>query len=186
MVKGDSSLSMKIRQYVIAGRKLPTEEDSNPTIYRMRIFASDEVRAKSRFWYFLRRMNKVKKSNGEIVSVKEVQEKHTNHCKTYGLMIRYETRTIITNMYREYRDTSVCGAVGRMYQDMAGRHRARPETIHIINAAVIPTSEQVRRPHTREFYNPEIKFPLIHQTTRPSSKRFRSTFVANRPTTLSR
>lgn len=36
------------------GRHLPTESDPNPKIYRMRIFAVNEVVAKSRFWYFLR------------------------------------------------------------------------------------------------------------------------------------
>jgi large subunit ribosomal protein L18Ae len=38
----------------------------------MRIFAEDEVHAKSRFWYFLKRSNKVKKASGEILSVSEV------------------------------------------------------------------------------------------------------------------
>ena len=38
----------------------------------MRIFAPNEVVAKSRFWYFLRGLRKVKKATGEIVSVNAV------------------------------------------------------------------------------------------------------------------
>jgi hypothetical protein len=38
----------------------------------MRIFAPNQVVAKSRFWYFLRGLKKVKKATGEIVSVNEV------------------------------------------------------------------------------------------------------------------
>ena len=38
----------------IVGRHLPTENEPTPKIYRMRIFAPNEVVAKSRFWYFLR------------------------------------------------------------------------------------------------------------------------------------
>jgi large subunit ribosomal protein L18Ae len=38
----------------------------------MRIFANDEVLAKSKFWYYLRKLNKVKKAHGEILSVNEV------------------------------------------------------------------------------------------------------------------
>jgi large subunit ribosomal protein L18Ae len=38
----------------------------------MRIFAADAVIAKSKFWYYLRRLNKVKKAHGEILSVNEV------------------------------------------------------------------------------------------------------------------
>ena len=49
------------------GRRLPTEANGDPTLYRMRIFAPDEVAAKSRFWYFLKKLKKIKKAVGEIV-----------------------------------------------------------------------------------------------------------------------
>lgn len=39
----------------------------------MRLFAPNEVVAKSRFWYFLKKLRKVKKSAGEIVSLNEVR-----------------------------------------------------------------------------------------------------------------
>lgn len=35
----------------------------------MRIFAPNTVVAKSRFWYFLMKLRKVKKSNGEIITI---------------------------------------------------------------------------------------------------------------------
>lgn len=54
------------------GRHVPTESNPTPTLYRMRIFAPNEVVAKSRFWYFLRGLRKVKKATGEIVSVNVV------------------------------------------------------------------------------------------------------------------
>lgn len=54
------------------GRHLPTESNPTPTLYRMRIFAPNKVVAKSRFWYFLRGLRKVKKATGEIVSVNVV------------------------------------------------------------------------------------------------------------------
>jgi hypothetical protein len=38
----------------------------------MRIFAPNTVVAKSRFWYFLKKLRKVKKAAGEIVSVNVV------------------------------------------------------------------------------------------------------------------
>ena len=37
----------------------------------MRIFAPNTVVAKSRFWYFLQKLRKVKKANGEIISLNE-------------------------------------------------------------------------------------------------------------------
>ncbi len=54
------------------GRHLPTEGNPTPSLYRMRIFAPNVVIAKSRFWYFLRGLRKVKKATGEIVSVNVV------------------------------------------------------------------------------------------------------------------
>lgn len=42
------------QEYQVVGRHLPTEAEPTPKIYRMRIFAPNEVVAKSRFWYFLR------------------------------------------------------------------------------------------------------------------------------------
>jgi hypothetical protein len=45
---------MGLQEYQVVGRHLPTDADPTPKIYRMRIFAPNEVVAKSRFWYFLR------------------------------------------------------------------------------------------------------------------------------------
>ncbi|KAK1292919.1 60S ribosomal protein L18a [Acorus calamus] len=55
-------------QYQVVGRALPTTSDEHPKIYRMKLWAMNEVRAKSKFWYFLR---KVKKSNGQVLAINE-------------------------------------------------------------------------------------------------------------------
>lgn len=88
LLRTDTYLRMGLQEYQIVGRHLPTEAEPNPKIYRMRIFAPNEVVAKSRFWYFLRYVNwvnaqqplryidrqlkKVKKANGEIIGVNVV------------------------------------------------------------------------------------------------------------------
>lgn len=185
MVKDVTGYLPKIRQYVVAGRKLPSEKDPEPTIYRMRIFATNEVSAKSNFWYYIKKMCKVKRAAGEILAVEEVKEKKTNYAKTYGLLIRYDNIHGVQNMYREYRETSLCGAVGRMYQDMAGRHRAEPNLLHIVHASIIKNAEKVKRKYTVQFYNSKIAFPLLHAKVRPPSRDLRRTFVASRPTTAS-
>ena len=50
----DCAVQMPLQEYQVVGRHLPTEAEPTPKIYRMRIFAPNEVVAKSRFWYFLR------------------------------------------------------------------------------------------------------------------------------------
>lgn len=64
---------MPVRYYQVVGRKIPTEQDPEPEIYRMRIFAPNDVTAKSRFWYFLHKFHKLKKTTGEILGVNEVR-----------------------------------------------------------------------------------------------------------------
>lgn len=62
-----------MRLYQVVGRHAPTEHDPNPQVYRMKLFAKNEVCAKSRFWYFMHQMRKMKKTTGEILDVNEVR-----------------------------------------------------------------------------------------------------------------
>ena len=70
----DGSAIGRLNEYQVIGRHLPTETNSTPKLYRMRIFAPNTVVAKSRFWYFLMKLKKVKKSNGEVVSINQVRK----------------------------------------------------------------------------------------------------------------
>jgi hypothetical protein len=40
----------QFHQYQVVGRALPTPGDEQPKIYRMKLWATNEVRAKSKFW----------------------------------------------------------------------------------------------------------------------------------------
>lgn len=164
----------------MVGRRIPTEKDPNPTCYRMRIFAPDEVSAKSRFWYFLKRLRKVKKTVGEICYCSVVRDRTPTKIKNVGVWLRYDSRSGTHNMYREYRDMTVAGAITLCYRDMGARHRARPSSIQIMKVEIIPASK-CRRPHVTQFHNSKIKFPLPHRVMK---SQFKSKFVANRPNTF--
>lgn len=110
----------------------------------MRIFAPDGIVAKSRFWYFLRQLKKFKKSTGEIVNLKQIPEKTPIKIKNFGIWLRYDSRSGTHNMYREYRDLSVSGAVTQCYRDMGARHRARAHSIQV-----------------SLLFNSVFKFPLV-------------------------
>lgn len=45
---------MTIKTYQIIGRMKPSEKDPEPKVYRMKLFARDDVCARSKFWYFIR------------------------------------------------------------------------------------------------------------------------------------
>merc|ERR1712238_501724 len=114
--------------------------------------------AKSRFWYFMKKINKAKKSGGELLAVNELFDRAPTKVKNYGIWLRYQSRTNTHNMYKEYRDVTINGAVNQMYSEMAGRHRAQPGAIQIINTAVLKASE-CKRDHMLEMHNSSVKYP---------------------------
>jgi large subunit ribosomal protein L18Ae len=170
---------MGLTEFQVVGRHLPTEHEPNPKIYRMRIFAPNEVVAKSRFWYFLRKLKKVKKANGEIIGVNVIHEKKPLKVKNFGVWIRYDSRSGTHNMYKEFRELSRADAVKSLYQDMAARHRARFRSIHILRVVEIEKTEDVRRPYIKQLLEPNLRFPLPHRVGKS-----RSIFVAHRPRTF--
>mmetsp|Transcript_36870 Transcript_36870/g.55677 ORF Transcript_36870/g.55677 Transcript_36870/m.55677 type:complete len:187 (+) Transcript_36870:97-657(+) len=178
----DPSLQAKMHQYHIVGRAAPTQKNPVPKIYRMRLFAKNAVLAKSRFWYFMKKMNKAKKSGGELLAINELFDPKPNKVNNYGIWLRYESRTNTHNMYKEYRDVTINGAVGQMYMEMAGRHRAHPNTIQIINTATLKDDE-CKRDHVTEMHGAGLKYPVIRKVPM-QSKKYRTTFKAKRPNTF--
>ncbi|OEL23374.1 60S ribosomal protein L18a [Dichanthelium oligosanthes] len=213
----------QFHQYQVVGRALPAPGDEHPKIYRMKLWATNEVRAKSKFWYFLRKLKKVKKSNGQILAINEVQPVgvlsvlpllilcgevdafpgwrlfYLGHClllnvldvsqifernpttiKNYGIWLRYQSRTGYHNMYKEYRDTTLNGAVEQMYNEMASRHRVRSPCIQIIKTATVHF-KLCKRDNTKQFHNAKIKFPLVYRKVRPPTRKLKTTFKASRP-----
>ncbi|KAG6405035.1 hypothetical protein SASPL_132615 [Salvia splendens] len=170
----------KFHQYQVVGRALPTETEEHPKIYRMKLWATNEVRAKSKFWYFLRKLKKVKKSNGQVLAINEIFEKNPTTIKNYGIWLRYQSRTGYHNMYKEYRDTTLNGGVEQMYTEMASRHRVRSHCIQIIKTATVP-AKLCKRESTKQFHDSKIKFPLVYKKVRPPSRKLKTTYKATRP-----
>lgn len=145
-------------------------------------------------------MHKMKKSTGEVVAINQIREANTNIVKNYGITIKYYSRTGIHNMYKEYRDVSLCAAVDQMYSELSGRHRARFGSIHIVDTRVVPAGRRalkrynpeihgdnvptgVLRPNVKQMIDSKLKFPLPHRVQRAPTKALRATFNARRPTT---
>ena len=170
---------MPIHEYLIIGRRVPSDKNPNPTLYKMNIFSTNSVRAQSRFWYFMSTLKKLKKTNGEIVTVNEIFERRPTQIKNFGIFLRYSSRSGVHNFYKEFRACTKNEAVQKLYADMAGRHRARNSTIQIISVDTVPNNK-VRRDSTKQFLNSKIRFPLAHRRLRVKRSQ-RSTFIANRP-----
>ncbi|KAJ2727156.1 60S ribosomal protein L20B [Coemansia sp. Benny D115] len=173
----------RLHEYQVIGRRLPSEQEPTPRLFRMRIFAPNVVVAKSRYWYFLSKLHKAKRASGEIVSVNEIFESKPLTVKNYGIWLRYDSRSGTHNMYKEYRETSRAAAVESCYQDMAARHRARFASVQIIRVATVKAAD-VRRPYIQQLIQPGLKFPLPHRVQRPGKKADRALIIAQRPSTF--
>lgn len=136
---------VQMHQYQIVGRRKPSEKNPNPEVFRMKLFAPNTVVARSRFWYYLSLLKKIKRINGEIVEVREVSsrrcaartdcfcllliavlhsqlfEKKPTSIKNYGFWLRYDSRSGTHNMYKEFRDVSLTAAVEKMCKHSAAR-----------------------------------------------------------------
>jgi len=172
--------SFRYHQYQIVGRRVPTEQEPTPQVYRMKLWALDATRARSKFWYFLSRLRKVKKANGQIIACNEIFEKDDTTVKNYGVWIRYQSRVGFHNAYKEYRETTMNAAVDALYTEMASRHRVRSHALQIIKIAEV-ANEDVRRENTRQFLADDVSFPVVRKTLRHDSKSQKTTFKYQRP-----
>ena len=172
--------------FQVVGRFVPNqkygEDDPQCKVYRMKIFAKNKVVARSRFWYFMGRLCRVKKANGQIISVSQIYEKSPDRVKNFGIWFRYESRTGTHNAYKEYRELALTDAINAVYQDMAGRSRAKQGAIQILKTAQLKP-EDCKRPTVKQFHTKDIKFPLPHRIAK-TPKAFKTTFKAARPTTF--
>jgi len=175
----DVTMQQKIHQYHIVGRAVPTKKNPNPKIYRMRLFAKNKVLAKSKFWYFIKKLNKAKKSVGEILAVNEMFERKPNTVKNFGVWLRYDSRTGTHNMYKEFRDTSQNGAISQLYAEMSGRHRALPPCISILRVSEIKAGD-CRREHLIQLHKSKLRFPAIRRLPMLPKER-KKVFAATRP-----
>merc|ERR1712169_79611 len=162
----------RFQEYQVIGRKLPSDKEPQPKLYRMRIFAPNEVVAKSRFWYFLRKLRKVKKATGEVVAVNVISERKPLKIKNFGIWLRYDSRSGTHNMYREYRDLSVKAAITQCYRDMGARHRARAHAIQIIKVEPV-AAKDCRRPLIKQMHDAKIKFPLPSRVQKAEGSMFK-------------
>merc|ERR1712048_783186 len=170
-----------MRTFQVIGRGT---SDEDAKLYKMKLFAPNEVVAKSRFWYLLSQIQKVKKATGEVVSMQEIFEKKPNTVKNFGIFLRYNSRSGTHNMYKEIRDVSLNGAIDKLYLDMAGRHRARKRSVYVIKAAPV-AAKDCKRDTSKMFHSDKVRFPITHRAAKVTSRRYKKTFAATRPATHS-
>merc|ERR1712187_248327 len=102
------------------------------------------------------------RSGGQILRQTELFDTSPSKVSNYGVWLRYESRTDTHNMYKEYRDVTINGAMSQMLAEMSGRHRAQASSIQILKTAVVP-KDAIRRPHITQMLPANTKFPVVRR-----------------------
>eukprot|EP01083_Nonionella_stella_P042458 114669_1 len=161
---------MPLRYYVVVGRAKPTKTNPEPKIYRLKVFARNDVRAKSKFWYHIANFDRLKRANGQILAVHRILDPEPLRVKNFGFWLKYQSRSGIHNMYREYRALTVEVAAQKLFDDMAGRHKAKAANIHIIDVREI-SDHEVKRDKIKQFLTPGLKFKNPFKVPRAATRR---------------
>ena len=103
--------------------------------------------------------------------------------RNYGIVFRYLSRTEVINMYKEFRDTTLNGAMSQLYMDLKGKHRAPLESVQVISTKVVPYKDTVRE-YTWAHAKASLKFPLVKPLKRAPTAGTKATFRATRPQLL--
>ncbi|KAL7714296.1 60S ribosomal protein L18a [Entamoeba marina] len=159
-----------MKEYYITARAIDKKHDHNE-IFRSRVFAPNYVVAKSKFWMMLKKQHKVKKVNAELLQCVQLFEKSPTVVKNYQIFLRYISAGGIHNITKQYRDTTRCGAVAQMYNDLASQYRTRQDKIQVISITTVKDS-LVKNPVLSQFLGANIKFPMLHSKPILASKRY--------------
>jgi len=159
-----------IKYYVVVGRKKPTPTDPEPKIYRLRVFAKNDVRARSKFWYHIANFDRIKNAHGQILAVHRIKDPEPLRIKNFGFWLKYQSRSGVHNMYKEYRALSIEVAAQKLFNDMAGRHKAKADNVHIVDVREI-SDHEVKRDKIKQFLAPGLKFKNPFKVPRAATKR---------------
>ncbi len=84
-------------------------------------------------------------------------------------------------LYKEFRSTSLNGAINQLYSELAGRHKAQRESVTIVRTTEVTKDDDVKRVTLKQVVRDGVKFPILARRIRVSHKQHRTVFKANRP-----
>ena len=174
------------RQFLIYGRALPTEKNPEPKVCVAKVFAKNEAFARSKFWRLNLKDHKLKRTHGEILKIQEIHEKPTSVARNFGIFLKYRSRTGIHNIFKEFRDVSLAGAVSQMYNEMGGNYKVNAEKVQVINTVELSTDQlKVRNPRCLQWADAtKIAYPIWRKTIRKTNAKYNTNFASKRPTII--
>lgn len=94
-----------------------------------------------------------------MLDLSQIFECNPTTIKNCGIWLCYQCRTGYHDLHKEYRNTTLNGAMEQMYNETASCHRV--VTLQIIKTATI-NFKLCKRDNTKQFHNSKFKFPLVY------------------------
>lgn len=150
-----------IKEYMIYGSKIPTEQEIAPQIFFHNVFAKNEIVARSRFKNLMRTKYKIKPGKIVVLKIEElVEDLKEMKIKNYGIQLVYRSKKGIHNMYKEFRSISRCKAVEMLFNEMAGKHKAKRDDIKIVSLREL-RADEMRRDRVIQFTKDDVMYPVF-------------------------
>jgi large subunit ribosomal protein L18Ae len=84
-------------------------------------------------------------------------------------------------LYKEFRSTTLNGAINQLYSELSGRHKAQRESVTIVRTTEIHNDDDIKRNTLKQVVKDGVRFPILARRIRVASKQYRTVFEANRP-----
>jgi large subunit ribosomal protein L18Ae len=90
-------------------------------------------------------------------------------------------------LYKEFRSTTLNGAIHQLYSELAGRHKAQRESVTIVRTTEIRAAkdekieDKVKRVSVKQIVKEGVRFPILTRRLRAARKTFRTVFKASKP-----
>ena len=97
--------------------------------------------------------------------------------------MKYRSDVGTTNLFKEFRDVNIKGAIDQLYNEMGGNYKVSRERVEIVRYVELQEENmKVRNPRCIQWLNQnEIKYPLWKKNSRRTDRKFEVPFVTNRP-----
>jgi len=153
-----------LKQYLCLANNNTNKSDS---IYFMKNFSPNKITAKSKFWSVLKKTQKLKKKNGSIIIAQKIYEKKNNFVKTYGIWSKVKIKNGYVNLFKEYRDFMMTGAVEQFYIELGGRFKIKPKDVTILRVERIKEIESSKS-NVKQFLGKKINYPITQHFVQKS------------------
>ncbi|KAI5192479.1 large subunit ribosomal protein L18Ae [Nematocida minor] len=162
---------MHIKEYRVLASEKPSEANPVPQVFCNTVFAQNEIVARGKTFNLLKKQYKIRLSTGVTLKIEEVPQYKDGKVRTFGVRASYILKRKTINVHKEIRALTRAEAVFNLWQDLRSRHGVRPETVGIIDVALIDEKDVTSKELLQIMNNP--KYPLFDKrlpATEPACK----------------